>query len=303
MRPKIDEEPWQIFRDDEKNNAVKNFSGKYYLIYRKGKVMEPKFAPFGVSYGSLGKKQENRETKELALPITVVIESVSEATRFKSVLGSLMVDCKGLNNEIPWHEKNWGNFSEFIHEYAFGNDPTLKVKFEGKEINATNTLEIVVVVKGKKRLILLVAVDQEIRRRERKSEGVLQGKHRHRRSFKLCTICLIAFLSFLYAYVHLARDLQPDNLILDTNCHLKLSDFGLCKPLDNKFSSIMLEDEDFSTQGSLGDGEGDPTWLMPKEELEQWKRNRRALAYSTVGTLDYMHLKFFSRKVRLQYGV
>ncbi|WOG90697.1 hypothetical protein DCAR_0309941 [Daucus carota subsp. sativus] len=87
-------------------------------------------------------------------------------------------------------------------------------------------------------------------------------------------------------YIH--RDIKPDNLILDRNGHLKLSDFGLCKPLDNKFSSIMLDDEDFSTQGTLGDSEGDPTWLMPKEKLEQWKRNRRALAYSTVGTLDYM---------------
>ncbi|KAK3029451.1 hypothetical protein RJ639_037736, partial [Escallonia herrerae] len=29
-------------------------------------------------------------------------------------------------------------------------------------------------------------------------------------------------------------------------------------------------------------------WLMPKEKLQEWKRNRRALAYSTVGTLDYM---------------
>lgn len=51
----------------------------------------------------------------------------------------------------------------------------------------------------------------------------------------------------------------------------------------------MLEDEDFSTQGSLGDGEGDPTWLMPKEKLEQWKRNRRALVYPCL-----LYLCFFS---------
>ncbi|KAK1400534.1 hypothetical protein POM88_000139 [Heracleum sosnowskyi] len=152
MRPKIDEEPWLIFRDDEKNDAVKNFLGKYYMIYHNGKVLEPKFAPFGVSYGSLekysrsrstiphadvalqddvlsfGKKQVNKETKELALPITVVIGSVSEATRFKSVLGSLMVGCKGLSNEILWHERNWENLSEFIDEYASGNDPTLTLR-------------------------------------------------------------------------------------------------------------------------------------------------------------------------------
>ncbi|KAF9603064.1 hypothetical protein IFM89_033789 [Coptis chinensis] len=28
--------------------------------------------------------------------------------------------------------------------------------------------------------------------------------------------------------------------------------------------------------------------MMQKEQLQQWKRNCRVLAYSTVGTLDYM---------------
>lgn len=88
-------------------------------------------------------------------------------------------------------------------------------------------------------------------------------------------------------YVH--RDIKPDNLILDKNGHLKLSDFGLCKPLDNKYSDF-LENEDLSTHGASGETEENclPPWSMPKEQLQRWKRNRRALAYSTVGTLDYM---------------
>ncbi|XP_057973007.1 uncharacterized protein LOC131161330 isoform X2 [Malania oleifera] len=93
-----------------------------------------------------------------------------------------------------------------------------------------------------------------------------------------------------HSYVH--RDIKPDNLILDKNGHLKLSDFGLCKTLDNKYSSILLENEDFTSQSLNGTEENSSCdrapWSMPKECLQQWKRNRRALAYSTVGTLDYM---------------
>ncbi|PHU13979.1 Serine/threonine-protein kinase tricorner [Capsicum chinense] len=52
---------------------------------------------------------------------------------------------------------------------------------------------------------------------------------------------------------------------------------------------------EFVTKGSLHDvfheehSAGDrASWLMPKEQIQQWKWNRRALAYSNVGTLDYM---------------
>ncbi|KAK1348662.1 hypothetical protein POM88_000018 [Heracleum sosnowskyi] len=176
MRPRIDGEPWLIFRDTEtKNNSVKTFLNKKYPIVLAGDDVKSVVAPFGVSYGSLkghskcrstiplgkealqkavlslGKKQGNRDSKELALQVTVVIGSISEATRFKSVLNSIMLRYhkdKFLDEEIMWQEQNWGNLSELLRDHAFGKKPILKVKYKGNDITTTKALEIVAVIKA-----------------------------------------------------------------------------------------------------------------------------------------------------------
>ncbi|KAI9844403.1 MAG: Serine/threonine-protein kinase [Sclerophora amabilis] len=115
--------------------------------------------------------------------------------------------------------------------------------------------------------------------------------------FYMAEIILAIEVVHKLGFIH--RDIKPDNIILDKGGHIKLTDFGLStgfhKQHDNSYYQQLLTGKSNKPRdrSSVSLDQINLT-VSNRGQINTWRKSRRVMAYSTVGTPDYIAPEIFS---------